>query len=338
MCPLKPAGAVAVGADVGGSKLAVGLVDTEGRVLHHRVVPTRASRGRRALLEELAGLVSDLRDEASERRLDVRGIGIASAGLVQQSGGILLAATEALPGFAGLPLKDELEELLSADVTVLNDVHAMALGEVLFGAARDAYETFYISVGTGIGGALTLGGNLSCGSHGFAGDVGHVVVEISPSARRCPCGRVGHLEAYASGPALAAAYEQRAGAPSLGGDLRPVAERALSGDTVAREVLRDGARLLGRAVGGIANLLDPDLVVFGGGLHALSEGLFWGTVMQYLRKEVRGPSAPRVELARLGAKGAIVGAAASALKVNLGSDEGSLPWMGGRSHTERERK
>lgn len=319
MCPVSPTSAVAVGADLGGSKLAVGLVSAEGRILQHKIVPTRASRGATAVLEELATLLSDLRDEAAERQLDVRGVGIASAGLVERADGVLLAATEALPGFAGLRLKDELGRLLSTRVTVLNDVHAMALGEALFGVGHDADETLYISVGTGVGGALTRGGNLSGGSHGFAGDVGHVVVDISPSARRCPCGRVGHLEGYASGPALASAYELRAGAPSLQGDLRPVVERAHAGDTVAREVLTHGARLLGRAVGGLVNVLDPDLVVFGGGLIALGEDLFWGTVAQCLREEVRGPHAPRVERARLGTNAAIVGAAASALKTEASS-------------------
>lgn len=319
MRPVTPTNGVAIGADLGGSKLAVGLVSAEGRILQDKIIPTRASRGATAVLEELTTLVSELRYHAAERQLDVRGVGVASAGLVQQADGVLLAATEALPGFAGLRLKDALEKLLSARVTVLNDVHAMALGEALFGAGRDADETLYISVGTGVGGALTRGANLSSGSHGLAGDIGHVVVDICPNARRCPCGRFGHLEGYVSGPALASAYELRAKVPSLDGDLRPVSERADAGDMVAREVLTEGARLLGRAVGGLVNLLDPELVVFGGGLISLSEDLFWRTVATSLRNEVRGPHAPRLAHARLGTNAAIVGAAASALKADVSS-------------------
>jgi glucokinase len=313
MLPLGETSSVAVGADLGGSKLAVGLVDADGRVLRHNVVPILASRGVPAVLEELAVLVRELCDEADAQHLHVRGVGVATAGLVCPVDGAVVATTESLPGFGGFHLKEQLGGLLAADVTVVNDVQAMALGEALFGAARGAGDALCVAVGTGIGGALTSGGKVSSGHHGFAGDVGHVLVDVSPSARRCPCGRVGHLEAYASGPALSSAYELRAGALGLAGNLRPVVERAKCGDELAREVLAEGARLLGRAVGGLVNLLDPELVVFGGGLVQLSEDLFWGPVAEHLRQEVRAPYAPRVERAYLGTKAALVGAAAKAL-------------------------
>ena len=102
-------------------------------------------------------------------------------------------------GFGGLRLRERLEKLLSLRVAVLNDVQAMALGEQRFGVGSEGKDVLYVAVGTGVGGAMTRGGELVLGAHGFAGDIGHVLVDASGAGRRCPCGRRGHLEAYVSG-------------------------------------------------------------------------------------------------------------------------------------------
>jgi glucokinase len=309
---------VAVGIDLGGTKIAAGLVGDDGTVTERITVPTTASLGPASVVTDLIKIISNLQDRARRQGVEVKGIGVASAGAVDPERGVLVAVTDALPGFESFPLRRELERLALANIAVLNDVHAMALGEQHFGVGRRAKDVLYVAVGTGVGGAMTRSGALVLGAHGFAGDIGHVLIDSSPSARRCPCGRNGHLEAYVSGPALASEYHRQGGKVGLEGDLRPVAERAGYGDTQAKDILREGGQLLGRTIGGIVNLLNPELVVFGGGLLDLTDGLFWDHVADRLRKEVRVSVAPRVERAQLGGDAAIVGAAVAG-RANLGA-------------------
>lgn len=303
-----------IGVDLGGSKIAAGLVSDDGRLLERRLVATSASQGVSSVLTRIGELIGELQERARDKGVKVEGVGVATAGAVDGERGVLAASTDALAGFGGLRLRERLEKLLSLRVAVLNDVQAMALGEQRFGVGSEGKDVLYVAVGTGVGGAMTRGGELVLGAHGFAGDIGHVLVDASGAGRRCPCGRRGHLEAYVSGPALALSYEQHGGAGAIGGDLRPIVERATAGEGRARDVLREGAKLLGRAVGGVVNLLDPDLVVFGGGLLGVSVDLFWRYVRECMLEEVRGPAVARVEHAQLGQDAAVVGAAIAALK------------------------
>ncbi len=298
-----------IGVDLGGSKIAAGLVCEDGRLLERRVMPTLAAQGPSSVLTRLVKQIAGLQARATDQGIEVRAIGVATAGAVDPEQGAVAAATRALPGFEGLQLRDHVEAASSLPVAVLNDVQAMALGEHFFGVGREAEHVLYVAVGTGVGGALTRGCSLVLGAHGFAGDVGHLVVDASPEARVCSCGRRGHLEAFVSGPAMVAAYEQMGGHTGGGGDLRPIAERAEMGEQMARHVLVEGAALLGRVIGGLVNFTDPGLIVFGGGLLELSDGLFWGHVRRSLVEEVRVPDVPRVERARLGADAAVIGAA-----------------------------
>lgn len=331
-------GAAAVGIDLGGTKIAAGLVGEDGVVTERFTVPTVPSRGPASVVADLINIISNLQDRAKSQGVEVNGVGVATAGAVDPERGVLVAVTDALPGFESFALRQELERSVLANVAVLNDVHAMALGEQHFGVGRQGKDVLYVAVGTGVGGAMTRSGALVLGAHGFAGDIGHVLVDSSPSARRCPCGRNGHLEAYVSGPALASEYQRQVGNAGLERDLRPVAERAGYGDTQAKDILREGGELLGRTIGGIVNLLNPDLVVFGGGLLDLSDGLFWDHVVDRLRNEVRVSAAPRVERAQLGGDAAIVGAAAAgrrdlgAFLYGAAQPNSTEPSIAGRQH------
>ena len=319
MPPLAGAGRGIVGIDIGGTKIAAAIVTKGGTFVERRVVPTSAGRGALGVLGTLVGLVDDLRREASAQAVTVLAVGVATAGMVDRSTGVVSRATDAFPDLLGLPLREELERQFGLPVVLLNDVHAMAIGEQSAGSGDSDGHALYVVVGTGVGGALTRAGSLVLGDHGFAGDIGHVVIDSSPTARRCPCGRLGHLEAYVSGPALAREYERRSGCAPLDGDLQPVAARASGGERLARDVLREGAQFLGRAVGGLVNLLDPEIVVFGGGLLGLDGSLFWDRVGECLTAEVRSGSLPRVERARLGNDAAIVGAGLAAFH--------AAPWL-----------
>lgn len=306
------AGGAAIGVDLGGTKIAAVLIDEEGTVLEHAVIPTAAARGPDGVLADIGQLAETLKQGARARSLAVRGLGVASAGVVDHAAGVLVSVTDSLPGFSGCALRARLEAATQLPVRLLNDVQGMALGEQRLGAGRSSPSALYVAVGTGIGGALTRDGELDFGAHGSAGDIGHVLIDAAPTARRCPCGRLGHLEAYASGPAISALYYERTGQQPGTGDLRPAVRDAAGGNGVGRAVLAEGATLLGRAVGGISNALDPEIVVFGGGLASIAFPLFWSVVFQALRDERRSPSPPRLALASLGRNAAAIGAAMTA--------------------------
>jgi glucokinase len=308
---------VTIGADLGGSKTAAGIVSSTGDLLERIEVPTQKSAGAAATLAMLLDLVTSLVEYSLRHQLYVTAVGVATAGIVDKARGVVTTTTDALPGWSAVPIRKELEQALGLEVSVLNDVHAMAMAEGQLGRGKGVDDVLYLAVGTGIGGAISHSGVVRSGAHGWAGDIGHIVVDRSDQAALCPCGRTGHLEAYASGPALAVRYETVSGT-QLNGGLRLVAARARDGDELARDVLREGAEFLGRAIGGIVNLLDPELVVFGGGLADLDADLFWCHTIRMLQAEVRAGVPIPCLPARLRNDAAMIGAAlAAGTKVNL---------------------
>jgi glucokinase len=304
---------VAIGIDLGGSKIAAGLVDRSGSVIGSVVERTPAREGADAIVRVLGRLIGQLARSARVGGRQMVGVGVASAGIVSESCEQVMSATEALPGWAGWPIVDQLSEYVDVPVFLVNDVQAMAVGELRFGVGGTFAMALYVAVGTGVGGALAFRETLYRGSHGYAGDIGHVVVDVGKDAPVCGCGRRGHLEAYVSGPALARAYERRTGQEGHA-DLREVAVEAARGNVDAANVLKEGGVLLGRTLGGIAGLLDPDVIIFGGGLLGLGP-LFWPFVESAIANEIRLTNGgPQCRLAGLRDSAAVVGAGTLALE------------------------
>ncbi|AXH96231.1 ROK family protein [Ornithinimicrobium avium] len=306
--------------DVGGSKLAAAVVELpegggEPVITHRRTVPTPAQDGGPAVLAAVSALaVQVLADagpgidagrDAAAGEQPVTAVGVASAGTVRPGDGTITHATGTLPGWAGTPLGQHLRHRLGLPVTVLNDVHAHGVGEALHGAGRGHRTVLVVAVGTGVGGALVIDGEPVVGTHGVAGHVGHLPVPEA-AGMPCTCGREGHLEGFASGHGLRAAHLAR-----TGHDLpaREVAALAASGDDAARALLAEAGRATGRAVGGLLNVLDPDVVVVGGGLAAAPEP--WPTALREgVALEAMDPvAATPVLLSGAGADAALVGAA-----------------------------
>ena len=283
-----PGAGVAIGIDLGGSKIAAGLVDRSGSVVASIVEVTPARDGPEAICRLLGRVIGELAETAGTRGHQLMSVGLASAGIVSETGDVVTSVTDALPDWAGRPIMAELGRYVDVPAFLVNDVQAMAVGELNFGVGAGFAAALYVAVGTGIGGALAFSQALYRGRHGYAGDIGHVVVDIGIGALLCPCGRRGHLEAYASGPALVRAYEQRTGL-DVHGDLREIAAEAAMGSVEAANVLEEGANVLGRVLGGVASLLDPDVVIFGGGLLALGK-LFWPFVEKAINNEIRLPN------------------------------------------------
>ncbi|MFE3450769.1 ROK family protein [Nonomuraea sp. NPDC059194] len=292
-----------VGVDIGGTKTSAGLVDAHGTLQAARTRATPASAGPAAVIAAAVELVRELGLGG------VAAVGVGSAGVIDAERGLVVSATDAIAGWAGTDLRGELSRQLGLPVAVVNDVHAHALGEHWIGAAAGRRDVLLVAVGTGVGASLVLGGTVRHGAHWTAGHAGHLP---SPFARDlpCPCGGRGHLEAIASGPALLAEYRRRGGT----GAARP-AELAEGGDRLAIAVLTEGAAALGSAIGGLVNLVDPEIVVVGGGV-ANSGALWWQAMRQAAAAEVLPAlRAVPIEPAALGSEAALVGAARLAMEV-----------------------
>lgn len=256
-----------VAIDIGGTKTAAALVDRSGVVLDRESAPTPGGAGPDAVRSGAAALARALCARNPARRVVAAGVG--SAGVVDPDTGVVLAATDVLRDWAGTSLRARLADALEVPVAVRNDVHAHGLGEARHGAGAGRASVIYIAVGTGIGAAFIhvgLRGDLLTGAHAAAGHAGHLPSRHAGDLP-CTCGGSGHLEAIAAGPALVREYQRRTGASIC--DLRAVAQLATAGDPEAVDVLELGGTAVGSVVGGLINMLDPELVVIGGGVAAL---------------------------------------------------------------------
>lgn len=250
-------GEATVGVDIGGTKIAAALVDEFGAIVdsQRRATP---SGGATAVLGAVAELVERL-----PAAREVAAVGVGAPGAVDVTTGVVQSATEILPGWAGAPVASELRRHLGVPVTVDNDVRVMAYGESRRGAGRGHEHVLYVSVGTGVGGAITRGGRLVRGERGTVGEIAHLLVPRR-GALPCGCGRLDHLEAAAAGPAITAEYVARTGETAI--TLPDISMRMRSGDRQARAVIRDAATLLGRTLAGFVTATDLDAVIVGGGV------------------------------------------------------------------------
>lgn len=274
-----------VGIDIGGTKVAGGLVTQKGRLMAPKVVPTLANDGARTSFLQVRRLIERLVREAGGKQ-NVLGIGLCAPGELDPKTGYVINAPN-LPGWERLRLGAEVERIFGLPARVENDANAAGLAEVLFGAAQGYRDVFYVTVSTGIGTGIIIDGKIYHGARGVAGEGGHVSIDFR-SPYRCGCGTVGCIEALASGPAMARRARVRLirdyTAPSLlrimaGGKLESItpemiAEASKKGDAIAREILDETGFYLGAWLGSMITLLDPGAIVLGGGVSCIGRPLF----------------------------------------------------------------
>lgn len=310
--------ALAIGVDVGGTKILAAAIDTDHptKLLRAHRVPTPAGTG---AVDAITEVVARLRDEATAAgHGPVMGVGVGLPGLVGPDG-VLFGAPH-VPDLVGLPLRSTLATALGLPVTIDNDANCAAWAEVVAGVGRGTSEVLVVTLGTGIGGGLVIDGTLRHGAHGAAGEPGHMVVD--PAGPACPCGRRGCWERYASGTGLgllgqaaaaagdAPALLARAGsADAVRGE--DVVNVARNGDRGARAVIESFAGWLGLGLANLVTLLDPELVVVGGGLADVAD-LFLDRAREVMVAQSLGaPTRPpaRLEVATLGSDAGVIGAA-----------------------------
>ncbi|MGH2458653.1 MAG: ROK family protein, partial [Chloroflexota bacterium] len=219
-----------LGLDFGGTKLAAGLADESGRLLGFARCPTDSAAGPNGALVALRGLVAGLPTSEAPPAA----VGASFGGPVDASCRRALLSHHG-PGWEDFPLADRVEEIWQVPVKLENDANAAALGECRFGAGQGFRDVLYLTISTGIGAGIVLGGELFRGARGLSGELGHTIV--APGGPRCPCGKRGCLEAVASGPSIARAYAEKAGVPGARVSAADVFQRAAAGDGVAARTL-----------------------------------------------------------------------------------------------------
>jgi glucokinase len=290
-----------VGIDIGGTNIVAGTVSEDGSELLGLVSqPTFPEQGPDAVMARIVKLA---RDSIRVSGKQIAGLGIGSPGPLDTKRGVVLMTPNL--GWTNFPLRDRLQAALGLPATLDNDANCAVFGEWWRGAARGASHVVGFTVGTGIGGGIVLDGAIYHGASDIAGELGHM--SIDSTGRRCKCGNYGCLEAYASGPAIAARAVEgvEAGADTslptyVNGDLaritaQVVYEAAHDGDEYALEVVRDTAKFLGAGVANVINIFNPQVVVICGGVTLAGDRLFVP-----LRSEVkRRAFKPAVEVCRI---------------------------------------
>lgn len=295
----------AVCVDIGGTKIAVALMDESGDVQPTKTIPTPALGGP----DGVARAVADLVNEVAAGSAPGAPVGVGSAGVIDRRGHVA-SATNTIPGWQGFPLASAVSAATSRPVYALNDVHAAALAEAERGSGRLEDAFLMVTVGTGVGGALYDGGSLRTGVTGTAGSVGHLAAR-GRSSRICTCGQPGHIEAYASGPGMERTFTERTGDRA---GLREIVALADRGHSAALATIADGAETLGWGLADALNLLDYGVVVIGGGVASIGSSYLDAVGMAIHNAALPGPSAARVLPARLGTDATLVGAGLYAIR------------------------
>ena len=305
-----------IGVDLGGTKMAVGVVDSEQKV-HYQGSEPSTGLSEDALVEELAKELT----EAKQARPDVLAAGLGIPATIDFERGLAIHAVNLT--ITDVPIRDLMQERIGLPVFVDNDANVAALAEHLYGAGRDAQNVVLLTVGTGIGGGLILNGEVYRGSTGAGAELGHIVIEEDGPPCQGNCPNHGCVEAFASGTAIAKAgreVAERDPDSALGKALaegpiagRTVTELALAGDGPAREIVAQAGRHIGVALSSLANIFDPAVFVIGGGVSVVGD-LLLDPAREELRSRALPPQNERpVKLAELGPDAGMIGAAAMAL-------------------------
>ena len=285
-----------IGVDLGGTNIVAGALaeDGSGDLLGLRSEPTRADQGAEAVIDRIVRMIDTVIAETiaqtGAKRDDMIGIGVGAPGPLDRERGIVVTTPNL--GWTNYPLRDVVAERTRLPVRIDNDANCATLGEWWKGAAKGASNVIGMTIGTGIGGGVIIGGRLYHGSSDMAGEIGHATIDIT--GRRCKCGNYGCLEAYASGPSIAdRAREAVSGDDEallvrmVGGDpgritAATVYEAAKRGDDTALDVVRETSRFLGAGIANLLNIFNPEVVVIAGGVTQAGDTLFLP-----LRREVR---------------------------------------------------
>jgi glucokinase len=315
-----------IGVDLGGTNIKFGVVSDKGDVIHKDMLSAQVSLGRDAILVNISTAVLKALTFAQKQGIQVKGIGVGSPGTVNLKTGKIEGSCPNLPQMVNVNLKRYLSDSFEFPVCVDNDANVMALAEFRIGAARGFRNVLCVTIGTGVGGGIILDGELFHGSDFAGAEFGHMT--ISHNGRRCNCGGIGCLETYASAPAMVKDAKRllRRDKKSIihkliDGDLERVTTKVIfhaekRGDVLAAQIVNQACAYLGAGIASAVNLLNPEVVVIGGGV---SQGGI--SFIRRIEIEVIGRAYPytrnlNVVRAKLGNDAGFIGAAMLCAQAN----------------------
>lgn len=288
-----------VGVDLGGTTIVVGTLPEDGSAVHGLVSElTPVQLGPDGVVERILAMIQESVDRSRAELgsgAEIAGVGVGAPGPLDTRRGLVIVAPNL--GWHDMPLLDRVAAATGYDAALDNDANCATLGEWWRGAAQGGRVVAGFTIGTGIGGGIVLDGKIFHGASDVAAEMGHMTIDVT--GRRCKCGNYGCLEAYASGPAIAArtVEELEAGTPSsipplVEGDLarvtaQTVYQAAQEGDALALEIVRDTARFLGAGIANVVNMLNPDVVVVTGGVTRAGDRLFGPLRVEVARRAFR---------------------------------------------------
>lgn len=277
-----------IGTDIGGTKIASGVVDSKGKILAKTVVPTLASEGADVSLKQVYRAIEEVSGLAGVKISSLAGIGVCAPGPLDPIKGVVHNPPN-LKGWKDVPLVQLLKNRFGTRVKLENDANAAGIAELKWGAARGYKHVLYVTVSTGIGTAVIIDGKIYHGKNGMAGEGGHVSIDYKDQSSPCNCGNKGCIEALASGTYTVKRLVERicrgkaSGAEAImraaGGDIKAinmeiVGKASKRGDKLATETIEEEGNLIGIWLGGMISVLDPEIIVIGGGVSLLGGKFF----------------------------------------------------------------
>lgn len=308
----------AIGIDLGGTSVKYALIDKEGTFLFQGKLPSLADISAEAVTGQLVKAINEVKAFAGKQDYGIKGIGIGTPGIVDETNRIVLGGAENIKGWEKLPLADTIEQATGLPTALGNDANLMGLGETMYGAGKGATHVVFLTVGTGIGGAVVINGKLFNGFGNRGTELGHV--PLIANGETCACGSIGCLEHYASTSALVRRFTTRSTEAGrqypdeeINGEL--IISLYKAGDKLATECLEEHCDYLGHGIAGFINIFSPQRIVVGGGLSEAGE--FY---IEKLRERAYRYAIPdcavntKIMAANLGNKAGCIGAATLIIK------------------------
>ena len=252
----------AIGVDLGGTFVKVVLVSDTGDILFENKLPTGGEVPKDKILNTIREVIQTVMDKAKDEQIDILGIGIGTPGIVYD--GIILGAAENLKDWENIDLSSYFYDVFNLPVLVDNDANVMGLGEVVYGAAKGCTDVIFLTVGTGVGGALVINGELYGGYKNRGTELGHITIDHR--GIDCTCGGRGCLEAYASTSALISQYAEKTGMNIDSIDGYYIVEKFIEKEEAAVKCMQEHADYLGHGIASFINTFAPQKVVIGGGI------------------------------------------------------------------------
>lgn len=263
----------AIGIDLGGTNIKYAIVSEEGKFLTEGIEPTFAHISSDKIINQLFVVVDTALAYAKANKILLAGIGIGSPGIVDEAEGTILGGAENLQGWENIPLADIISKHAHLPVKVNNDANVMGLAEAAFGAVKGCSDVLFLTIGTGIGGAILINKQLYGGFKNRGTELGHV--PIIANGEKCACGSVGCLEHYASASAMVRRYQERAQQTNIDAPAdisgKYIIDLYHQNDPLAQEIVNENCDFIGHGIGGFVNIFSPEKIVIGGGLADAGE-------------------------------------------------------------------